>query len=65
LTPLERSSTSVTNVTPIGFPTQVFLTEGAQMMVGPRMAVFGGVMEPVVGPGAFTVGATFGANLFF
>jgi hypothetical protein len=53
------------NPFPISFPTQLFLTEGAQVMVGERLALFGGVMEPVVGPTAFTVGATFGANLFF
>jgi hypothetical protein len=50
---------------PISFPTQLFLTEGCQLGIGQRVSIFGGVVEPVVGPRAFNIGATFGANLYF
>lgn len=47
------------------FPDQVFLTEGLQLGWGNRFSVFGGVVQPLAGPKAFSVGATFGVNLFF
>jgi len=61
LIPLSPGATPL----PISFPTQVFLTEGLQIGLGNRVAVFGGFMHPVAGPGAFNGGGTFGANIFF
>jgi hypothetical protein len=49
----------------ISFPTQVFLTEGCQFGLGSRASIFGGVVESVVGPRAFNIGATAGVNFYF
>jgi hypothetical protein len=63
------SSATTPEVTPgpfrISFPTQVFLTEGCEFGVGRRATVFGGVVEPVASPKAFTIGATAGVNFYF
>lgn len=50
---------------PISFPTQLFLTEGLQVGIGERLSVFGGVIEPLVGPQAFTLGVTCGASMAY
>jgi len=49
----------------ISFSTQTFLTEGVQFGLGPCTSLFAGVVEPVCGPQAFTVGGTFGFNFFY
>lgn len=55
----------VSTPTAFNFPNQVFLTEGVQIGLGQRSVLSLGVVEPVVGPKAFTIGATAGFNLFF
>ncbi|MGO8746407.1 MAG: hypothetical protein ACLQNE_10485 [Thermoguttaceae bacterium] len=65
LVPLGSGGNNTTTVFPISFPTQLFLTEGCQFSLGERVTIFSGVVEPVVGPKAFSIGATFGASLAF
>jgi len=49
----------------LSVPTQLFLTEGCQIGVGSRASVFAGVVEPVVGTKAYTIGGTVGLNFYF
>jgi hypothetical protein len=48
-----------------GFPDQLFLTEGVQLGIGERAVISGGIVEPLMGPKAFTIGFTMGFNLYF
>lgn len=57
--------TGLTSVSAFNFPDQLFLTEGVQLGLGCRSVLSLGVVEPVVGPKAFTVGGTVGLNFFY
>jgi hypothetical protein len=46
-------------------PYQVFLSEGVQIGLADRAVLSTGVVTPVTGPKAFTVGVTVGLNFFF
>ena len=48
-----------------GFPTQVFLTGGAQFGLGERCTLGAGVVVPVAGPRGYSVGVTVGLNYFY
>jgi hypothetical protein len=49
----------------INSPYQVFLTEGVSIGLGCRSLLSVGVVTPVTGPKAYTVGAVVGFNFFF
>jgi hypothetical protein len=46
-------------------PYQVWVTGGAQIGLADRVLLSAGVVTPVIGPKAYTVGATVGLNFFF
>lgn len=48
-----------------GFSDQLFLTEGAQFGIRDRAAVSFGIVEPLMGPKAFSIGVVTSFNLFF
>jgi hypothetical protein len=56
---------SVPPINSFGFPTQVFISAGSQFGLCSRALLSAAVVTPVVGPKAFTVGATVGFNFFF
>ncbi len=49
----------------IGSPYEVFITEGVSIGLGHRALLSVGLVEPVSGPKAYTVGAMVGLNIFF
>jgi hypothetical protein len=53
------------NLNSFGFPTQIFLSAGAQIGLGQRCLFSAGVVVPVAGPRGYQVGATAGLSYFY
>jgi hypothetical protein len=49
----------------VGSPYQVFLTEGVSIGLGCRSVLSAGIVTPVTGPKAYSIGAVVGFNFFF